>query len=155
MIMNGSLKPIEKLQSIVATFQPHVVLTILGNYLSVQAIQYFKENGIKLACWMTEDPYYFDNTHQNINIFDCIFTIDTGSLKHYQLVHPNAYHLPLGTDSATFKPLLLVEHAYRSDLLLIGYPYPTRINLIHFLLKNKNYHILLVGKGWRNRLQKL
>ncbi|MCI0764714.1 glycosyltransferase [Bacillus sp. TL12] len=148
------LEPIEKLQSIVATFQPQVVLTILGDYLSVQAIQYFKENGIKLACWMTEDPYYFDKTYQMINRFDYIFTIDTGPLKHYQFVHQNAYHLPLGTDSATFKPLL-VEHAYKNDLLLVGYPYPTRIHLIHFLLKNTNYHICLVGKGWRNRLQKL
>ncbi|CAI8751416.1 CgeB family protein [Bacillus sp. IT-79MI2] len=149
------LEPLENLKSIVTTFQPQVALTILGDYLSVQAIQYFKENSVKLACWMTEDPYYFDKTHQIINRFDYIFTIDTGSLKHYQLVHPNAYHLPLGTNSATFNPRILVDHAYKSDLLLVGYPYPTRINLIHFLLKNTNYHIRLVGKGWRNRLQKL
>ncbi|MED1476030.1 DUF3880 domain-containing protein [Bacillus pseudomycoides] len=84
---------------------------------------------------MTEDPYYFDKTIQVINRFDYIFTIDTGSLKHYQSVHSNAYHLLLGTDPTIFKPRL-VEHAYKSDLLLVGYPYPTRVNFIHFLKKH-------------------
>lgn len=110
-----------------------------------------KKSGIKLACWMTEDPYYFDKTIQVINRFDYIFTIDTGSLKHYQSVHSNAYHLLLGKDPTIFKPRL-VEHAYKSDLLLVGYPYPTRVNFIHFLKKNTNYQIALIGTGWRNRL---
>lgn len=147
-------EPIEKLKSIVATFQPQLVLTILGDHLSIQAIRYLKENDINLACWLTEDPFYFDKTIQIINRFDYIFTIDTGSLKHYQSIHPNAYHLPLGTDPTIFKPRL-VDYAYKSDLLLVGYPYPTRVNLIHFLLKNTNYQITLVGKGWRNRLRKV
>ncbi len=147
-------EPIEKLQSIVTTFQPQLVLSMLGDHLSIQAIQYLKESGIKLACWLTEDPFYFDKTIQVIDRFDYVFTIDTGALKHYQSVHPNAYHLPLGTNHTIFRPRL-VEHAYKSDLLLVGYPYPTRVNLIHFLLKNTNYQITLVGKGWRNRLQKI
>ncbi|WP_255260001.1 hypothetical protein [Bacillus sp. AFS023182] len=33
-------EPIEKLQSIVATFQPQLALTILGDRLSVSIIQY-------------------------------------------------------------------------------------------------------------------
>lgn len=146
-------EPIERLKSIVTTFQPQLALTILGDHLSIQAIQYLKENNINLTCWMTEDPFYFDKTIRIINRFDYILTVDTGALKYYQSVHPNAYHLPLGTDPIIFKPQL-VEHAYKSDLLLIGYPYPTRVNLIHFLLKNTNYQITLVGKGWRYRLSK-
>ncbi|MED4650745.1 glycosyltransferase [Bacillus pseudomycoides] len=147
-------EPIENIRSIVTTFQPQVVLTILGDNLSIQAIQYFKENGIQLACWMTEDPYYFDKTYQIIDRFDYIFTIDTGALKQYQLVHQNAHYLPLGTNHSIFKPRS-VEHVYKSDLLLVGYPYQTRVNLIHFLLKNTNYALTLIGKGWRNRLQKV
>ncbi|WP_242221196.1 glycosyltransferase [Bacillus cereus group sp. BfR-BA-01380] len=147
------LENIEKLKTIVATFQPQLALTVLGDYLSVPAIQYLKENGIKLACWMTEDPFYIDKTIQIIHRFDYIFTIDTGALKYYQSVHPNTYHLPLGTNDTIFKPVP-IENVYKSELLLVGYPYPTRVNFIHFLLEHTKYQITLIGKGWYNRLQK-
>ena len=147
------LENIEKLKTIVATFQPQLALIILGDYLSVPAIQYLKDNGIKLAVWMTEDPFYIDKTIQIIHRFDYIFTIDNGALKHYQSIHPNTYHLPLGTNDTIFKPLP-IDNVYKSDLLLVGYPYPTRVNLIHFLLEHTKYQITLIGKGWYNRIQK-
>ncbi|PES74470.1 protein CgeB [Bacillus cereus] len=147
------LENIEKLKAIVTTFQPKLALTILGDYLSLSAIQYLKENGIKLACWMTEDPFYIDKTIQTIHRFDYIFTIDNGALRHYQSIHPNVYHLPLGTDATIFKPLP-AENIHKIDLLLVGYPYPTRVNFIHFLLENTKYQIMLIGKGWYNNLQK-
>ncbi len=146
-------EPMEKLKSIVGHFQPQLVLTVLGDHLSVQAVQYLKENGIKLACWMTEDPFYMDKTVHTSNRFDYIFTIDSGALKHYQSIHPNVYHLPLGTDPAIFKPDS-VKDEYKSDLLLVGYPYPTRVSLVHFLLENIMCKITVIGRGWQYKLQR-
>jgi len=143
----------EKLRSIIAAFRPQIALTVLGDHLSMQAIQYLKEKGIRLACWMTEDPFYMDKTIKIIDRFDYVFTIDSGALTHYQSLHPNSYHLPLGTDPAIFEPRS-VESVYKSDLLLVGYPYPTRVGLIHFLLENTDYQITLVGRGWKYRLQR-
>ncbi|MFX3624590.1 MAG: glycosyltransferase [Ectobacillus sp.] len=144
---------IEKLKSIVDTFQPQLALTLLGTYFSVQAVQYLKEKGVKLVCWMTEDPFYMDKTIEMVGRFDYIFTIDRGALKHYEAVHPKVRHLPLGTDPAYFYPYP-VDEVYRSELLLIGYPYPTRVSLIQFLLEHTDYKITLVGRGWKTALRR-
>lgn len=148
------LERMEKLKSIVTTFQPKVALTLTGDHLPIQTIQFLKERGISLVCWMTEDPFYMDKTMKLINNFDYVFTIDSGALRHYQPVHLNAYHLPLGTNPTVFKPLP-AENIYKSDLLFVGYPYPTRVDLIHFLLENTNYQITLIGTAWYNALQKV
>ncbi len=37
---------------------------------------------------------------------------------------------------------------------MVGYPYPTRVSLIHFLLENTSCQIRLIGRGWQYKLQR-
>ncbi|MEI5915576.1 CgeB family protein [Bacillus cereus group sp. Bce005] len=145
---------VEQLDFITATFHPNVIFTLLGNYLPQKAIQYFKERNIKLAVWLTEDPFYIDTSLPLLNNFDFIFTIDSEALKYYTaLGYTNVYHLPLATNIDIFKPGLK-NSKYKSEILFIGYPYPTRVKLIQFLLEKTTYHYTVIGQHWRNKLIK-
>ncbi|KEK23388.1 CgeB family protein [Bacillus gaemokensis] len=147
--------PIEKLDSIVTSFQPDIVFTLLGNHIPQKTTQYFKEKNIKLAVWLTEDPFYIDTSLTELDTFDFIFTIDSGALNYYtSLGYTNVYHLPLATNTTIFKSGLK-KLDYKSEILFIGYPYPNRVKLIHFLLEKTPYHYTIIGQHWRNRLLKL
>ncbi|MED3457852.1 DUF3880 domain-containing protein, partial [Bacillus thuringiensis] len=145
---------IQQLDFITTTFHPDIVFTLLGNHLPQKAIQYFKKWNIKLAVWLTEDPFYIDTSLLLLNNFDFIFTIDSEALKYYTaLGYTNVYHLPLATNIDVFKPSLK-NIKYKSEVLFIGYPYPNRVKLIHFLLENTPYHYTIIGRHWRNKLLK-
>ncbi|MED2628857.1 DUF3880 domain-containing protein, partial [Bacillus thuringiensis] len=130
---------IQQLDFITTTFHPNIVFTLLGNHLPQKAIQYFKKSNIKLAVWLTEDPFYIDTSLLLLNNFDFIFTIDSEALKYYTaLGYTNVYHLPLATNIEVFKPHLK-NLKYKSEVLFIGYPYPNRVKLIQFLLEKTPY----------------
>ncbi|MED2874296.1 CgeB family protein [Bacillus bombysepticus] len=145
---------IQQLNFITTTFHPDIVFTLLGNHLPQKAIQYFKKRNIKLAVWLTEDPFYIDTSLLLLNNFDFIFTIDSEALKYYTaLGYTNVYHLPLATNIELFKPNQK-NPKYKSEVLLIGYPYPNRVKLIQFLLEKTPYHYTIIGQHWRNKLLK-
>lgn len=145
---------IEKFDSIITAFYPDIVFTLLGNHIPQKTIQYFKKNNIKLAVWLTEDPFYIDTSLLKLNNFDFIFTIDSEALNYYiKLGYKDIYHLPLATNIDIFKPGLK-DSAYKSEILFIGYPYPNRVKLIQFLLEHTPYHYTIIGQHWRNKLSK-
>ncbi|AKR12535.1 protein CgeB (plasmid) [Bacillus thuringiensis] len=145
---------IQQLDFITTTFHPDIVFTLLGNYLPQKATQYFKKRNIKLAVWLTEDPFYIDTSLLLLKNFDFIFTIDSEALKYYTaLGYTNVYHLPLATNIELFKPNQK-NSKYKSEVLLIGYPYPNRVKLIQFLLEKTPYHYTIIGQHWRNKLLK-
>ncbi|HDX9511384.1 TPA: glycosyltransferase [Bacillus cereus] len=145
---------IQQLDFITTTFHPDIVFTLLGDHLPQKAIQYFKKRNIKLAVWLTEDPFYIDTSLLLLNNFDFIFTIDSEALKYYTaLGYTNVYHLPLATNIELFKPNQK-NSKYKSEVLLIGYPYPNRVKLIQFLLEKTPYHYTIIGQHWRNKLLK-
>lgn len=145
---------IQQLDFIITTFHPDIVFTLLGNHLPQKAIQYFKKRNIKLAVWLTEDPFYIDTSLPLLTNFDFIFTIDSEALKYYTtLGYTNVYHLPLATNIDVFKPSLK-NIKYKSEVLFIGYPYPNRVKLIQFLLEKTTYHYTIIGQHWRNKLLK-
>ncbi|MCU5130617.1 DUF3880 domain-containing protein [Bacillus cereus] len=145
---------IQQLDFITTTFHPDIVFTLLGNHLPQKATQYFKKRNIKLAVWLTEDPFYIDTSLLLLKNFDFIFTIDSEALKYYTaLGYTNVYHLPLATNIELFKPNQK-NSKYKSEVLLIGYPYPNRVKLIQFLLEKTPYHYTIIGQHWRNKLLK-
>jgi spore maturation protein CgeB len=144
---------ISALQSIVQFSKPDLVLTLVGLNFPTSMLHWLKQHGIKTAGWFTEDPYYIDQTLKLVNEYDYVFTIDSASLEYYQKKgHNQAYHLPLATNPTIFMPKQ-VEEKYRSDICLVGYPYPDRINYVKLLLQYTSYKILLVG-NWKPYVHK-
>ncbi|MBE6185284.1 CgeB family protein [Heyndrickxia ginsengihumi] len=153
-IIHHPHEPIENLETILKENKLSFAVTILGDYLSIEKINLLKTYSIKIAVWLTEDPFYIDHTKELIDQYDVVLTIDQAALTFYRATgHQHVYHLPLGTNTNIFKPLA-VSADYATDLLLVGAPYPSRVHLILFLLQQSDYQITVIGKGWYNALGK-
>lgn len=142
---------LSNLQSVTGGFNPELALTLVGFKLPLQMVQWLKKQQVKTAVWFTEDPYFMDRTQVLSQYFDFVFTIDSAAFEFYiNNGHMNAYQFPLATEPQVFRPKQ-VAAKYRSDICLVGFPYPDRIQLIQFLLQNTPYKIKVVGK-WTNPL---
>lgn len=140
---NDTIRQIER-------YNPDLVLTLVGFNLDQQMIHFLKKRKTILCIWLTEDPFYMDDTIKLIKDYDYVFTVDEGAYAFYKKQFPenSIFHLPLGTDPALYYPdSSQSEQAY--DLCLIGYPYPERVELVHYLMSRLNYSLILVGPQWK------
>jgi spore maturation protein CgeB len=64
--------------------------------------------------------------------------------------HEHVWQLPLATAPEVFFPKE-VHGKYKSDICIVGFPYPERIRYVQRLLQNNSYKIQVVGK-WTNAL---
>ncbi|PAE26333.1 MULTISPECIES: glycosyltransferase [Bacillaceae] len=140
--------------TMVNQFKPEIAIALVGFNVPSHLIQWLKTQKIKTAVWLTEDPYYMDKSEVLVPDYDYIFTIDTAAMDFYiQKGHQHTFHLPLGTSTEIFKPVQ-VEPAYKSDICLLGFPYPERVKLIQVLLQKTPYKIKVIGE-WRHTLVRL
>lgn len=136
------------------TEHPAVALAILGDQLSQSTIKKIKDLNIQLAVWLTEDPFYIDRTIQAIQDYDIVFTIDYGAYKKYVSEgFSHVFHVPLATNPTIFHKSS-VETQYENEVLLVGAPYPTRVQLVQYLLKHGDFQITVIGRHWHNRIPK-
>ncbi|WP_144550634.1 glycosyltransferase [Bacillus sp. X1(2014)] len=152
--MNHSIAKItpmytEETVELIESLDPDFVFAFVGYKVDYKLIQILKQRGTTLGVWLTEDPYYIDQSVNLIEQYDYIFTIDIGACEFYNIRFPNKkiYHLPLGTDPTLYYPANIPNH-YLYDLCLIGYPYTNRIELIKHILDQTSYSLLLVGPNW-------
>jgi spore maturation protein CgeB len=149
-IKNG----LKALKFVCKSFRPHAVVVLGGLNIPQNMLSWLNRQNLKTAVWFTEDPYFMDYTKLKSKEFAYVFTIDSAALEIYQNQgHTNAYHLPLGTNTEVFKPKF-VETKFKSDICIVGYPYPERIKYIEFLLQHTQYIIQAVGE-WKRHLSKI
>jgi spore maturation protein CgeB len=139
------------LQSITKSFKPDAAITLVGFKFPIKMVQWLKNQQVKTGVWFTEDPYFMDRTVLLSQYYDFVFTIDSAAIDYYKNNgHKQVYHLPLATEPDVFRPKQ-IESKYKSDICLVGFPYPDRINYIKFLLQNTSYKITVVG-NWKKFL---
>jgi spore maturation protein CgeB len=138
------------LKSVCDEFKPDMVLTMLGDNLSQNTLNWIKRQAFRSILWLTEDPYYIDRAIKVMPYFDITFSIDYAAVDYYKtLQFTNVHHLPLGTDPHVFSPAGTGNK--NIDVCLIGYPYPDRIRIASSILKNTPYRIHVVGNMWRTQ----
>ncbi|MFC5772961.1 CgeB family protein [Ectobacillus antri] len=137
-------------QRTVSSLQPTCMIALLGDFLSPTTLQYLKSQGIKTVCWLTEDPFYMDKTVRKIAAFDYICSVDLGACKYYQSMHKQVHHVPLGTNPAVFHP---IDSNKSNSLLLLGFPYPSRVRFTEFLMEKSNFPLTIVGRGWNDHMK--
>jgi len=144
-----NLENIEKMES----FQPDFVLVFVGYKVTSALLQFLKKKGYTLGIWLTEDPFYIDESVSLCDAFHYIFTIDLGAYEYYQQIWKTKkiFHLPLGTDPSIYYPT--TQGSYYYDLSIIGYPYPERVQLANDILENTSYTLILVGPLWRRYIK--
>lgn len=130
-------------------FQPDFVLALVGFKIQQKLLQFLKHKGYTLGIWLTEDPFYIDESIRLTEEFQYIFTIDLGAYEYYQALYcsKKIFHLPLGTDLSVYYPTES-NNDYIFDLCLIGYPYPERIQLADSILKQTSFKLVLGGPLW-------
>lgn len=142
---------LRSLQTLTKSFLPETAITMVGFKLPINMVQWLKANKIKTAIWFTEDPYYIDQTAELSHHYDFVFTIDLAALEFYKKNgHKHVYQLPLATDPEIFRPKVM-EGQSKSDICIVGYPYPDRVQHVQFLLQNTPYNIRVVG-NWKKPL---
>jgi spore maturation protein CgeB len=141
-----NLETIKQIES----FQPDFVLAFVGYKIQQELLQFLKQKGYILGIWLTEDPFYIDESIRLAEKFQYIFTIDLGAYEYYEKIFQSKkiYHLPLGTEPSIYYPLKSISN-YFYDLCLVGYPYPERIQLANHILEQTPYKLLLAGPLWR------
>ena len=126
----------------------------MGANINKLLLNILEQSSIPFGIWLTEDPFYVDKSLEIMNEKTIFFTIDLGAYNFYQTKgRTNVFYLPLGTNPAVFKKTE-VDNSYISDILCLGYPYPSRVNLAKLILENTNYQLTLVGKGWYRQIPK-
>ncbi|MDR7001026.1 glycosyltransferase [Neobacillus niacini] len=142
-----------ELKIITQRFKPDLVLTLVGFKFPLAMVQWLKKQEILTAVWFTEDPYYMDRTVVLSRYYDYVFSIDSAAVDYYKnRGHDHAYLLSLATSPEVFFPKQ-IEPKYKSDICMVGFPYPERVRDVQRLLKNTPYKIQVVGK-WINPLYK-
>ncbi|OHY73460.1 CgeB family protein [Priestia aryabhattai] len=132
----------------------NLVFTLIGANISRSIHKFLEDISTPFCIWLTEDPFDIDKSLKIINEKNIIFTIELEAYKFYKNKgFKNIFYLPLGTNPEIFKKVEPSE-PYLSDILLLGYPYPSRVNLAKLILENTNYKLTLVGSGWHNRIPK-
>jgi spore maturation protein CgeB len=136
-------------------YNPDFVLSFVGYKTDHQLLQVLKKKGVTLGVWLTEDPYYIDQSLLLIEDYEYIFTIDLAAYEFYKERFPNKliHHLPLGTDLFLYHPSIHVNHPIY-DVCLVGYPYPNRIELIKHILDQTPYSIVVAGPEWHKYFNK-
>lgn len=134
----------------IESFQPDFVLVFVGYKIQRELLQFLKQKEYTLGIWFTEDPFYLDESIRLAEEFEYIFTIDLGAYEYYEKIYKSkkVIHLPLGTDPSIYYPTKS-EKDYFSDICLIGYPYPERIQLANQILEQTSYKLVLGGPLWR------
>jgi spore maturation protein CgeB len=138
----------------IENFQPDFVLAFVGYKIQQELLQFLKQKGYILGVWLTEDPFYIDESIRLAKNFPYIFTIDLGAYEYYKKIFPSKkiYHLPLGVEpSIYFPPKTVSQDVY--DVCIVGYPYPERIQLAHHILEQTPYKLLLSGPVWRRYMK--
>ncbi|WP_339176886.1 DUF3880 domain-containing protein [Bacillus sp. FSL R5-0560] len=150
--MSANTTDTEALSSI-ETFQPDFALMMVGDHVPHDWLTWLKGKGIPVYVWLTEDPFYIDISLQVIKYADAVLTIDQNAALCYQeLGYQHIYYVPIPVNHRLFKKMD-TEHSFHSQLLIIGYPYPNRVQLVKEAAYLP-YTIRVIGKEWRKYLPK-
>ncbi|CAL1523305.1 hypothetical protein CNT_KDOLBLKC_01477 [Bacillus subtilis] len=137
----------------IETFQPDFALLMVGDRVPHDWLTWLKGKGIPVYVWLTEDPFYMDISLQVIKLADAILTIEQNAVLYYQgLGYQNVYYVPIPVNHRLFKKMG-TEHSYHSNLLIIGYPYPNRVQLMKEAV-HLPFTVRVIGKEWGKYLPK-
>lgn len=137
----------------IEAFQPDFTLMMVGDRVPHDWLTWLKGKDIPVYVWLTEDPFYMDISLQVIKLADAILTIEQNAALYYQeLGYQNVYYVPIPVNHRLFKKMG-TEHSYHSNLLIIGYPYPNRVQLMKEAV-HLPFTVRVIGKEWGKYLPK-
>lgn len=104
------------------------VLVLHGGAVDLNVVALARKRGMRVALWITEDPYELDLHLRWPDFYDWVFTNDSAALSAYR--RPNVRYLPWCANPRLYRPMT-VPPAYRCDVCLVGQGFPNRIPILN------------------------
>lgn len=143
-----------KLKRDVVSFEPDVVITIKGETVLPETIEWIKQNlGIPTILWFPDDPTGFDGVSKNIAPdYNFVFTNSVDCVPRYKEIGVDKVeYIPFACDPTVHKRVSLKEEKrkYENDLCFVGSWTPEREKMLELLT---NFKMQIWGGGWSKRL---
>ncbi|WP_242403825.1 CgeB family protein [Paenibacillus pini] len=146
------IEPGQPIAEMAIQMKPDLVLGLDGMYLPNEQIDAVRENGIRTAIWLTDDPYYTDMTTQSVTHYDYVFTLESNCIPLYkELGCVNVHHLPFAAYTGHYHPLK-TPSPVRREISFIGSAYWNRVNFLSPIMGNLMQHNTMVNGIWWDRL---
>lgn len=140
-------RPNENIAETASIIRPDLVLVFNGMKFPVREADAIRAKGIRTAIWMTDDPYYTDETIGIARHYDFVFTLELNCVDFYRKHGSrNVYYLPLAADTRVFNPRC-VTPSFRKEISFIGTAYWKRVKFFEPIipfLASRDTHI----NGW-------
>jgi spore maturation protein CgeB len=145
----------ERLKSEVAKVKPDLVLSIKGEVVLAETLDWLKgQLGAKLALWYPDDPRYFRSLVNHIAPhYDYIFTASERAIEMYREIGAiNVDYLPFGCEPSVHRRVALNETdraSYTSDICFVGTYTRRRAKIIKSVWK-AGLRVRVWGPYWKN-----
>lgn len=137
---------------LVSQLRPDLVLVLEGMELPIPVVNGIRSQGIPVAVWFTDDPYYVDVTESMAPNYDHVFTLELNCIGFYQAAGCSQVHyLPLGADHAVFRPQPVMA-SYLKDVSFIGSAYWNRVGFVRQISPVLEETNSMVSGWWWERL---
>jgi spore maturation protein CgeB len=147
------ITPTEDFVTTARKMRPDYALVLEGLSVETARITQLRQEGIRTAIWLTDDPYYTDYSVKLASHYDYVFTLELECVSFYkQNGCIEVHYLPFGANVSIFRPKR-ISIQYQKDVSFIGSAYWNRVEVIDQIapyLATKNVHI---SGLWWNRLR--
>lgn len=125
--------------------RPDLLFVIHGANVALDTIDIYRDQNIKTAIYLLDEPYEVDRTRTWSAHYEWVFSVDRATVPvHAENSH--AAHLPLAYDQVTFFP---DGPAIASDILVLGSPFGLREEYLAPIRDRWGGRMTWVGPGWR------
>ncbi|WP_249435735.1 glycosyltransferase [Paenibacillus sp. Marseille-Q4541] len=146
--------PNDSVAEMAASLKPDLVLVLDGMYFPTEQVDAIRNQGIRTAVWLTDDPYYTDMTLNTAPHYDYVFTLELNCIELYQNYGCQEVHyLPFGAYLPQFHPNTFPTQ-HRRDISFIGSGYWNRINYFSPILPQIMSYQTVFNGIWWDRLPK-
>lgn len=145
-------EPHESIAEMAALLKPDLVLVLDGMYFPVEQVDAIRNQGIRTAIWLTDDPYYTDITLGIAPHYDYVFTLELNCIELYERHGcPEVHYLPFAAYLPQFHPNTFPT-IHRRDVSFIGSGYWNRVNYFNPILPRIMSHQTVFNGIWWDRL---
>ncbi|MGO4111103.1 CgeB family protein [Paenibacillus sp. YAF4_2] len=149
-VVNGS----QPVADIAIAERPDIVIVLDGLQFDIGQIIAMKDNGIRTAIWLTDDPYYMDITTSLVPHYDTVFTLERNSVDYYkQLGCQQVHYLPFCFHPSQYRPTN-PDRSIRKEITFIGSAYLNRVSYFNELTSYLAGKDTLISGIWWDRLAK-
>jgi spore maturation protein CgeB len=144
----------DEMKKIAGAFRPDLVLSIKGEAVKPETIEWFKEElGVKTALWYPDDPRFFHSLVRYIAPnYDHVFTTSERTIEAYKEAGCKDVHfLPFACEPDVHKKVNPTEEEkkkYETDMIFVGTYTRRRARLIG-ALKKAGVKMKVYGPYWK------